>query len=77
MHQRVAETFRRDRVPGEHRYVQATSIRNRRTMKERDPEIRCQRNADMAAIAADPAKAKAFLMTTSMPASVRKAAAIA
>ncbi len=73
----VLDLYDRQRRPVNIDYVQATNIHNKRLMEERDPEIRRQRNADMAAIAADPAKAKALLMTTSMLASVRKAATIA
>jgi 3-(3-hydroxy-phenyl)propionate hydroxylase len=57
-------------------YVQAQSIRNKRLLEERDPEVRRQRLDEMRAIAADPVKAKAHLLNTSMIASVRRAAAI-
>lgn len=58
-------------------YVQAMSIRNKRTLEERDPLVRGQRLDDLRAVAADPARAREHLLNTSMIASVRRAAAIA
>ena len=58
-------------------YVQAGSIRNKQLLEERDPAVRRQRLDEVRATAADPVKAKAHLMRTSMIASVRRAAAIA
>jgi 3-(3-hydroxy-phenyl)propionate hydroxylase len=58
-------------------YVQAMSIRNKRTLEERDPLVRRQRLDELRATAADPQRAREHLLNTSMIASVRRAAAIA
>lgn len=57
-------------------YVQAITIRNKKMLEERDPEIRAQRLQEMRDIAADPEKHRAYLMNSSMINSVRRAAQI-
>jgi 3-(3-hydroxy-phenyl)propionate hydroxylase len=52
------------------------SIRNKRLLEERDPKVRAERLQDLRDTVADPARAKAYLMNTSMINSVREAAAI-
>ena len=54
-------------------FVQAMSIRNKRTLEERDPQIRRQRREELKAIAADPRQAYEYLLNTSMINSIRKA----
>lgn len=54
-------------------FVQAQSIRNKRTLEERDPEVRRQRREELREIAADPQKAYEYLLNTSMINSLRKA----
>jgi 3-(3-hydroxy-phenyl)propionate hydroxylase len=56
--------------------VQANSIRNKKAMEERDPSTRKKNQAELSAVAADPAKAKKFLLDSSMISSVRRAAEI-
>jgi 3-(3-hydroxy-phenyl)propionate hydroxylase len=58
-------------------YVQEGSIRNLRTLAERDPAARAARFDELRRANADPAAARAFLLQSSMIASVRRAAAIA
>jgi 3-(3-hydroxy-phenyl)propionate hydroxylase len=58
-------------------YVQEGSIRNLRTLAERDPATRAARFDELRRANADPALARAFLLQSSMVASVRRAAAIA
>ncbi len=58
-------------------YVQEGSIRNLRTLAERDPAARQARFDELRRANADPALARAFLLQSSMIASVRRAAAIA
>jgi 3-(3-hydroxy-phenyl)propionate hydroxylase len=53
-------------------YVQEITIQNKRTIEERDPEIRRQRHDEMRRTAGDPALARAYLLKTSMLASVRE-----
>jgi len=57
-------------------FVQEQSIANKKRLEERDPETR-QRNLDeLARIAADPARARQFMLRSSMVASQRRAAAM-
>lgn len=57
-------------------YVQAITIRNKKMLEERNPEIRAQRLQEIRDTAADPEQHRAFLMNTSMINSVRRAAQI-
>jgi 3-(3-hydroxy-phenyl)propionate hydroxylase len=72
----LLDLYVRQRRPINIKAVQAMSIRNKKTIEERDPEVRRQRLAELAKTAADPVRAKAFLMNSSMINSVREAAAI-
>jgi 3-(3-hydroxy-phenyl)propionate hydroxylase len=58
-------------------FVQAQSIRNKELLQERDPAVRAERLAELRRTAADRARARAFLLRSSMIASVRRAAEIA
>lgn len=68
--------YQAQRRPTNIKAVQAMSIRNKKLLEERDPQVRQQRQAEIRAIANDPQRARAFLMETSMLNSVREAAAI-
>jgi len=57
-------------------YVQEVSIRNKRTLEERDPAVRRQRLEEYRRAAQTPALAKEILMKSSMIASMRRANAI-
>ena len=57
-------------------HVQAQSIRNKRQMEERDPVQRNENDRVMRQTAADPVRARSYLMETSMLNSVRRAAEI-
>jgi len=57
-------------------YVQEASVRNKRTLEERDPAVRRQRLEDYRRAAETPALAKEILMKSSMIASMRRANAI-
>ena len=56
--------------------VQAMSIRNKRLLEERDPQVQKQRMAELVAIAADPQRARAHLLESSMISGLKKSAAI-
>ncbi|MGX9962819.1 FAD-dependent oxidoreductase [Roseomonas sp. F4] len=58
-------------------FLQAMTIANKKTLEEKDPAARTARLAELRATAADPAKARAHLLKTSMIEGVRAAAAIA
>lgn len=57
-------------------YVQEVSIRNKRTLEERDPAVRRKRLEEYRRAAQTPALAKEILMKSSMIASMRRANAI-
>jgi 3-(3-hydroxy-phenyl)propionate hydroxylase len=57
-------------------FVQEQSIENKKRLEARDPEIRKRNLDELRAIAADPARARQFLLRTSMIASQRRAAAL-
>jgi 3-(3-hydroxy-phenyl)propionate hydroxylase len=70
------DLYDRQRRPVNIKAVQAMSIRNKRLLEEKDPAVRKASLDDVRATAADPDKARAFLLNTSMINSVREAAAI-
>ena len=76
-HQALFDRYDRQRRPINIKAVQAMSIRNKKLLEERDPKVRQEALDEMRAIAADPGKARAFLMNSSMINSVREAAATA
>lgn len=57
-------------------FVQEQTIANKRRLEARDPETRAKNFAELRAMAADPARARQFLLRTSMIQSQRRAAAI-
>ncbi|WP_137177802.1 NAD(P)/FAD-dependent oxidoreductase [Roseomonas sp. AR75] len=57
-------------------FLQAMTIANKKTLEEKDPAKRAARLAELRATAADPAKARAHLLRTSMIEGVRAAAAV-
>lgn len=75
-HEPAFALYERQRRPINIKAVQAMSIRNKRLLEERDPQVRRERQAEISATAKDPDKARAFLMETSMIKSVREAAQI-
>jgi 3-(3-hydroxy-phenyl)propionate hydroxylase len=58
-------------------HTQAQTIRNRRLLEERDPAVRRRNHDELKRTAEDPVLARAYLLRTSLIASVREAAAIA
>jgi 3-(3-hydroxy-phenyl)propionate hydroxylase len=58
------------------RFVQEHTINNKKLMEEKDPNLQQKRQAEFMATAADPARARQFLLKTSMIQSLRDAAAI-
>ena len=57
-------------------FLQAMTIANKKNLEEKDPLARAARFAELRATAADPAKARAHLLKTSMIEGVRAAAAV-
>ena len=58
------------------RHVQEQTIQNKQQMEEKDPERQSKRQKELMAIAADPVKARAFLMKSSMILSLQQEAEI-
>jgi 3-(3-hydroxy-phenyl)propionate hydroxylase len=54
-------------------YVQAITIRNKRLLEERDPAVRKEHLDELRQTAADPARARAYLLNSSMIASIARA----
>jgi 3-(3-hydroxy-phenyl)propionate hydroxylase len=57
-------------------HVQAMSIRNKRLLEERDPQVHRTRMEELVAIAEDPRLARAYMLESSMIAGLRKSAEI-
>ena len=74
--ERELDRYDRQRRPINIKAVQAMSIRNKRLLEERDPLVRRQKLDEQRATAADPVRAKSYLMETSMINSMREAAQI-
>ena len=55
--------------------VQAMSIRNKRLLEERDPAVQKTRMEELIATAADPQRAREYLLETSMIAGLRRSRA--
>ncbi len=73
---RLLDLYDRQRRPITVAFIQAMSIRNKRMIEQRDPAVRRRHQSELRATAADPAKARAYLMDSSMLSSVRDAAAV-
>jgi 3-(3-hydroxy-phenyl)propionate hydroxylase len=57
-------------------FVQEQSIENKKRLEAQDPDVRVRNLAELRAIAADPPRARQFLLRTSMIESQRRAAAM-
>jgi 3-(3-hydroxy-phenyl)propionate hydroxylase len=58
-------------------YVQASSIRNKRLLEERDPAVRRERFDELRAIASDPVRARDYLRRSTLYESLERANAVA
>jgi len=72
----LLDRYVRQRRTANIEYVQEASIRNKRTLEERDPAVRRTRLEEYRRAAQTPALAKEILMKSSMIASMRRANAI-
>lgn len=70
------DQYDRQRRAVAERYLQAQTIANKQTLEERDPRQRAARQAEMRATAADPARAREYLLRTAMIEGLRAAAMI-
>jgi 3-(3-hydroxy-phenyl)propionate hydroxylase len=73
----LLDVYARQRRTATVEFVQAMSIRNKRTLEERDPQVRRGRMEDLIRTASTPALAREFLINSSMISSVRRAQAVA
>lgn len=76
-HEVLFDLYDRQRRPVNIRAVQAMSIRNKKLLEERDPDMRAAELQRLREIAADPDRAREYLLNSSMINSVREAAAVA
>ncbi len=58
-------------------YVQASSMRNKRLLEERDPAVRRERFEELRAIAGDPVRARDYLRRSTLYESLERANAVA
>jgi 3-(3-hydroxy-phenyl)propionate hydroxylase len=73
----LMDQYDRQRRAIAEQYLQGQTIANKQTLEERDPAKRAARQAEMRAQAADPQRARQFLLRTSMIEGLAAAAAIA
>ncbi|HKX10632.1 MAG TPA: FAD-dependent monooxygenase [Stellaceae bacterium] len=73
----LLDRYVRQRRQANIEFVQAQSIRNKELLQEHDPAVRAERLDEVRRTAADPKRAREFLLRSSMIASVRRAAEIA
>jgi 3-(3-hydroxy-phenyl)propionate hydroxylase len=73
----VLDRYERRRRQLNIEFVQRQTVDNKRRLEEKDPAARRRRLDDLAAVAADPVRAREFLRRTSLLESVRRAAAMA
>jgi 3-(3-hydroxy-phenyl)propionate hydroxylase len=74
--ERLLDTYDRQRRAVAIEFVQEQSIANKKRLEASDPEARKKNLDDLRATAADPARARQFLLRTSMIASQRRAEAL-
>jgi 3-(3-hydroxy-phenyl)propionate hydroxylase len=72
----LLERYVRQRRAATIEHVQAMSIRNKRLLEERDPQVHRSRMEELVAIAGDPQRARAYMLESSMIAGLRKSAQI-
>jgi len=72
----LLDLYVRQRRAANVEFVQAQSIHNKRLLEERDPDVRARHFDELRETAADPARAKDYLLRSSMIWSVRRAASI-
>ncbi len=73
----LLDRYTRQRRPPQIEFVQRITINNKKLIEERDPAVRRTRHDELRRTAADPARAYAYLLESSMIAMVRRAAEIA
>jgi len=72
----LLDLYHRQRHTVNTEYVQQLSVKNKKNLEEKDPIQRAQRIRELQETCADPAKARAFLLNSSMVNSIARANAI-
>jgi 3-(3-hydroxy-phenyl)propionate hydroxylase len=72
----LLDLYHRQRHTVNTEYVQHLSVKNKKNLEEKDPEQRAQRIRELQETCADPVKARAFLLNSSMVNSIARANAI-
>jgi 3-(3-hydroxy-phenyl)propionate hydroxylase len=72
----ILDRYDRRRRPLNVEFVQEQTVANKRRLEERDPAVRKTHLEELARIAADPVRARQFLLRASLIQSVRKARTI-
>jgi 3-(3-hydroxy-phenyl)propionate hydroxylase len=72
----ILDLYSRQRRAVAVEFVQEQSIANKKRLEAREPEVRARNLGELRDIAADPARARQFLLRTSMLASQKRAAAM-
>jgi 3-(3-hydroxy-phenyl)propionate hydroxylase len=75
--QSLLDLYVRQRRAATIEQVQAMSIRNKRLLEERDPEVQREQLAELIAIAGDPERARKFVLESSMISGVRRSMEVA
>jgi 3-(3-hydroxy-phenyl)propionate hydroxylase len=75
--ERLLDIYDRQRRTVAVEFVQEQSIANKKRLEESDPDVRKRNLDELGAMAADPARARQFLLRTAMIASQRRADALA
>ena len=71
------ERYNRQRQQANVAYVQELSVRNKKNLEEKDPQLRAQRMQELRAVCADPDKARQYLLNSSMINIIRRAQTVA
>jgi 3-(3-hydroxy-phenyl)propionate hydroxylase len=73
----LLDVYGRQRRTATVEFVQAMSIRNKKTLEERDPKVRREHFEQLIRTASTPSMARQYLLNSSMISSVRRAQAVA
>jgi 3-(3-hydroxy-phenyl)propionate hydroxylase len=72
----LMDLYHRQRHTVNVEYVQELSVKNKKNLEEKDPELRSQRRRELQEICADPDRSRAYLLNSSMINSIKRAEAI-
>jgi 3-(3-hydroxy-phenyl)propionate hydroxylase len=70
--EKLLDLYEAERLPVANEYVQKTTLRNKAMLEQHDPIARKARQKELSTVAADPQKAREYLLESSMIASFKK-----